>query len=86
MLIQNIVEAIFLPVDEDKDSYIPFHFFAEYLINKGYLGVIHESTRMKKCGKNGKNVILFNPSDAEPIEGTMKLFTKINDKIIEIDE
>lgn len=86
MLIQNIVEAIFLPVDEDKDSYIPFHFFAEYLINKGYLGVIHESTRMKKCGKNGKNVILFNPLDAEPMEGTMKLFTKINDKIIEIDE
>lgn len=84
MFIHNIVEAIFLPVEEDKDSYLPFHLFANYLIEKGYCGVIHKSTRMDLIQKKGKNVILFNPLDAEPIEGTMKLFTKKDNKIIEL--
>lgn len=84
MFIHNIVEAIFLPVEEDTDSYLPFHLFANYLIEKGYCGVIHKSTRMDLLKKKGKNVILFNPLDAEPIEGTMKLFTKKDNKIIEV--
>lgn len=84
MFIHNIVEAIFLPVEEDTDSYLPFHLFANYLIEKGYCGVIHKSTRMDLIKKKGKNVILFNPLDAEPIKGTMKLFTKKDNKIIEV--
>ena len=84
MFIHDIVEAIFVPVEEEKDSYLPFHLFANYLIEKGYCGVIHKSTRMDLIRKEGKNVILFNPFDAEPIEGTMKLFTKKDNKIIEV--
>lgn len=84
MFIHDIVESIFLPVEEDKETYLPFHLFANYLIDKGYCGVIHKSTRMDLLKKKGKNVILFNPLDAEPIEGTMKLFTKKDNKIIEV--
>lgn len=84
MFIHDIVESIFLPVEEDKDSYLPFHLFVNYLIDKGYCGVIHKSTRMDLINKKGKNVILFNPMDSEPIKGTMKLFTKKDNKLVEV--
>ncbi|WP_294365106.1 hypothetical protein [uncultured Clostridium sp.] len=83
MFIHNIVESIFLPIEEDKDSYLPFHLFANYLIEKGYCGVINKSTRMDLIKKKGKNVIFFNPLDAEPCEGTMRLLTKDGNVIIE---
>lgn len=79
-LLWNINEAIFLPIDEEKDpnleAYIPFRLFAEYLIEKGYGGIIHKSTRMDLIDDKGKDVVLFNKDDAKVCNGSMKLFQR----------
>jgi hypothetical protein len=75
---KSIDEAIFFPVDKHIDpglqAYIPFHHLAKYLQNKGYSGVIYRSTKMDLKGLQGKNVVLFNPLDVEPVIGSMKIY------------
>jgi len=75
---KHIDEAVFLPVEKEDDpeqkAYISFHYFAKFLQSKGYAGVIYRSTRMDKIGHQGKNVVLFNPSDVEPVIGSMKVY------------
>lgn len=78
LLISDIVDAIFEPVDESEDpqleSYIPFRLFATYLIDKGYDGIIYRSTRMDMLGQEGKNVVLFNKNDATYWENSMEVY------------
>lgn len=78
LLISDIVDAIFKPVDESEDpqleSYIPFRLFATYLIDKGYDGIIYRSTRMDMIGQEGKNVVLFNKNDATYLENSMDVY------------
>lgn len=88
MFLFNINEAIFLPVEKEKDpkleAYIPFRFFAEYLMEKGYGGIIHKSTRMDMKGKKGKNVVLFNKEDASVCANSMQLYKREDNKDVRI--
>ncbi|MBI6111428.1 RES domain-containing protein [Clostridium perfringens] len=87
-LIYDIVKAIFLPVYKEKnpklEAYIPFRLFAEYLIDKGYDGLIYKSTRMDVIGEKGENVVLFNAEDATYIERSMELYKRQNGNDIKI--
>ena len=78
LMMKSIDEAVFRPVDKQNDPdskvYIPFHFLAKYLQGKGYSGVIYRSTKMDSIGLHGKNVVLFNPSNVEPIIDSMKVY------------
>lgn len=78
LLISDIVDAIFKPVDESEDpkleAYIPFRLFATYLMSKGYDGIIYRSTRMDLLGQEGKNIVLFNKNDATYWENSMEVF------------
>lgn len=77
-LLGNICDSVFYAVDKEEDpeleAYIPFRKFSKYLIHLGYAGVAFRSTRMEKIGLRGTNLVLFDPNDAEPIEGTMKVY------------
>lgn len=78
LIMKSIDEAVFLPVDNNDDpdlkAYIPFHLLANYLISKGYNGIVYRSTRMNRIGLNGKNLVLFNTEDASPIKGSMAVY------------
>jgi len=73
-----IDKTIFEPVDKVDDpelkAYIPFRFFSNYLIEKGYDGIIYRSTRMNKIGLSGKNVVLFDNSYATFKLGSMRKY------------
>lgn len=77
-LLGNICDSVFYAVDKEEDpeleAYIPFRKFSKYLIHLGYAGVAFRSTRMEKIGLRGTNLVLFNPNNAEPIKGTMKVY------------
>lgn len=82
-MLGNICDSVFYAVDKEKDpkleAYIPFRKFSKYLIYLGYRGVAYRSTRMELIGLNGTNLVVFNPSDAEPKKGTMNVY-KYHDK------
>ena len=83
-----IDKTIFEPVDKMDDpelkAYIPFRFFSNYLIEKGYDGIIYRSTRMNKIGLSGKNVVLFDNSYATYQLGSMKKFLRKDGRYIEL--
>ena len=61
-------------IDEEKreEAYKSFWILANYLVEKGVTGIIYPCTRDRKiCGKN---IVLFNKYDAEPIESTIREF------------
>ncbi len=58
--------------EEKEEAYKPFHILSAYLESKGVTGIIYPCTRSNKI--IGKNVVLFNPSDARPIAGTIKKY------------
>lgn len=60
--------------DEDKreQAYKSFHILALYLEKKGITGIIYPCTRTNKI--IGKNLVLFNKYDAEPIESSIRRF------------
>jgi len=82
-LLKEICEAIFVPLDdtEDHDSllkdkcYKSFHIIAEYLESRGISGIVYPSTRMKIEKLQGKNLVLFNVSDANPNIASYKTIT-----------
>lgn len=90
LFLSTIDESIFKPVDEVNDpelkSYIPFRVFSEYLIEKGYDGIIYRSTRMDKAKLKGKCLVLFNKDDAKYINGTMEKYKFNDNKYIEFDK
>ncbi len=78
LIMKSIDEAVFLPVDIKEDpelkAYVPFHYLANYLISKGYSGILYRSTRMNKIGLKGKNLVLFNKEDATYILNSMNVY------------
>jgi hypothetical protein len=78
LIMKGIDEAVFKPVDEEDDpelkAYVPFHYLADYLISKGYSGILYRSTRMNKIGLRGKNLVLFNKEDVTYIPNSMNVY------------
>lgn len=89
LFLSTIDESIFKSVDEVNDpdlkAYIPFRVFSEYLIEKGYDGIIYRSTRMDKVKLKGKCLVLFNKEDATYIDGTMEKYKFNDNKYVEFD-
>lgn len=76
-LLKLICNCIYKKVDEHEESakekaYKSFHILAEYLESKGITGIIYPCTRTNKV--IGKNVVLFDINDAEPIKGSIKRY------------
>lgn len=75
--LKMICSCIYKKVDESDDdkkemAYKSFWALAQYLESQGVTGIIYPCTRTNKvCGKN---LVLFNKFDAEPIESTIREF------------
>lgn len=84
LLLKEICDAIFVPLDEKEDNdptekdkcYKAFHILAEFFESKGFAGICYPSTRMKLIGRVGKNLVLFNADSAEAVEDTFRTFTR----------
>lgn len=75
--LKMICSCIYKKVDETdetkrKEAYKSFHALALYLEEKGVAGIIYPCTRTTKI--IGKNLVLFNRYDAEPIEGSIRKY------------
>ena len=75
--LKMICSCIYKKVDEKdeakkEDAYKSFHALALYLEEKGVTGIIYPCTRTKEV--IGKNLVLFNKNDAEPIESSIREF------------
>lgn len=75
--LKMICNCIYKKVDETDDNkkeiaYKSFWALAQYFEEQGVTGIIYPCTRTKKV--QGKNLVLFNKYDAEPIESTIKEF------------
>ncbi len=74
--LKMICDCIYVPVEESTllEPYKPFHHLAKYIEGKGLKGIIYPSTRTKK-DKNidSKNLVLFDPFDAKPLENSIKI-------------
>lgn len=75
--LKMICSCIYKKVDEtDEDkkeaAYKSFHALALYLEEQGVTGIIYPCTRTNKIV--GKNLVLFNKYDAEPIESSIREF------------
>lgn len=73
--LKMICSCIYKKVDESdeskrKEAYKSFHAIALYLEEKGIAGIIYPCTRTNKI--IGKNLVLFNKYDAEPIESSIR--------------
>lgn len=73
--LKMICNTIYKKVDETDDAgkekaYKSFHILSMYLESKGVTGIIYPCTRTNKVV--GKNLVLFNVSDAKPIDGSIK--------------
>jgi hypothetical protein len=79
--LKMICNCIYKKVDEtDEDkkemAYKSFHALALYLEEKGVTGIIYPCTRTNKV--IGKNLVLFDRNDAEPIESSIREYNYIN--------
>lgn len=75
--LKMICKCIYKKVDETDDAkkeiaYKSFWALAAYLEEKGVTGIIYPCTRTNKVV--GKNLVLFNKYDAEPIENSIREF------------
>ena len=75
--LKMICSCIYKKVDETDDvkkelAYKSFWALAQYLEEKGVTGIIYPCTRTNKV--HGKNLVLFNKYDAEPIESSIREF------------
>lgn len=83
-LLSTICRVIFIPLDKDEDNtpdlkdrcYKSFHVLAQFLEDNNFAGVIFPSTRMMLKGEKGVNVVLFDPEDVEPVQGTLRYVTR----------
>lgn len=59
-----LAEQIFLPVDSADKSvmYAPFQCMAQYILSKGYSGIVYASTVYPA----GNNIVLFDKTAADP--------------------
>ena len=69
-----VCNTIYKKVEEDdvgkEKAYKSFHILSTYLESKGVTGIIYPCTRTNKVV--GKNLVLFNPADAKPIEKSIR--------------
>lgn len=75
--LKMVCSCIYKKVDETDESkkeqaYKSFHALALYLEEKGVTGIIYPCTRTNKV--IGKNLVLFNKFDAEPIESSIRQY------------
>ncbi len=75
--LKGICDCIYTKVDEtDVDAkeraYRSFHILANYLETKGVTGIKYPCTRLP--GMLGKNIVLFNIHDANPVMGSIKQY------------
>lgn len=75
--LKMICNCIYKKVDETDDAkkelaYKSFWALAQYLEEKGVTGIIYPCTRTNKV--HGKNLVLFNKYDAEPVESSIRAF------------
>ncbi|MGF6990519.1 hypothetical protein M2150_001784 [Lachnospiraceae bacterium PM6-15] len=73
--LKMICSCIYKKVDESdetkkEEAYKSFHALSQYLEGQGVSGIIFPCTRTDKVV--GKNLVLFNKYDAEPIESTIR--------------
>lgn len=73
--LKMICSCIYKKVDETDDkkrelAYKSFWALAQYLEEQGVTGIIYPCTRTNKI--HGKNLVLFNKYDAEPIESSIR--------------
>lgn len=76
--LKMICSCIYKKVDETDEvkkeaAYKSFHALALYLEEQGVTGIIYPCTRTNKI--TGKNLVLFNKYDAEPIESSIGEYT-----------
>lgn len=87
MMLSTIDKSIFQAVDIETDpelkAYIPFREFSQFLIEKGYDGIIYRSTRMNMVGLCGKNLVLFDKMHATYEEKSMKKYNYTSGKYVE---
>lgn len=75
--LKMICSCIYKKVDETDEqkreqAYKSFHVLAMYLEEQGVTGIIYPCTRTNKIV--GKNIVLFNVEDAEPIENSIRKY------------
>ena len=83
-LFKEICDVIFTPLSNDEDldpilkerAYKSFHLFAEWCEDKGIAGIRYPSTRMKRIGKHGSNLVIFDADSAEPDEASFHVLRK----------
>lgn len=73
--LKMVCNTIYKKIDEKDDvgkekAYKSFHVLSEYLESKGVTGIIYPCTRTNKVV--GKNLVLFNPSDAKPLKESIR--------------
>lgn len=73
-ILKLICSCIYKKIDEDDEcakekAYKSFQILAEYLETKGITGIIYPCTRTRQIP--GKNIVLFNINDAEPVDGSI---------------
>lgn len=81
---ESIFEVVEKTNDPELNAYIPFRAFSQYLIDKGYDGIIYRSTRMNKIGLSGKNLVLFDKEYATYKDNTMKKYMYSSGKYAEL--
>jgi hypothetical protein len=81
LFLVEFCHAIFTPIDDGmvkndnkykEKCYKSFHILAEFLEKRNIAGILYPSTRMKLIGGEGTNIVLFNPADVTPIDGTIR--------------
>ena len=70
-----VCEVVYKKVDstdeaEKEKQYRSFHILSSFLETKGVTGIIYPCTRTRKI--IGKNLVLFNPNDAVPIDNSIR--------------
>ncbi len=80
---KSIFEAVDIETDPELKAYIPFREFSQFLIKKGYDGIIYRSTRMNMIGLSGKNLVLFDKMHATYKEKSMKKYNYTSGKYVE---
>ena len=79
-LLKLICSSIYTKVDENdalgkEKAYKSFQDLAQFLENQNITGIIYPCTRTNKI--HGKNIVLFNAKDAEPIKGSIMQYLSL---------
>ena len=80
---KSIFEVVDIDTDPELNAYKPFRAFSQFLIEKGYDGIIYRSTRMNMIGLSGKNLVLFDKMHATYKKKSMKKYNYTSGKYVE---